>query len=416
MEKTDNFLAEIISDIENSDFNRVEKKTRHELFELWSDPALLADLAGNTGAFYVRAILNKLNVDEHRVLRWRLENKYRQYQVLNHYIPGCMAKTISFSKVLAELNGVQKIRALCEEGYFIKSTLGHSTGRLNSFDRTGELENIISSYQQEEDNLEKWMLQKKLNLKEEFRIHTFNRDLIYGVSFIMAGEDSSISIAAEAYVTEILKKLPDTILNGTLIGWDIGITTDQKFYIIEANITGFHPEFHRGFQTSGYFGDPDYGAIMCAWLNNYFKNNYNISVGSVEATLFQSSKFYEKFMFYTSLFRSEHMEFLKNKAKGIRSSAIVYLGGEINLMLINLIRYFQEEDFARRYYLITDGKYAAELSGVLAKNELLRVIAEDTLFTKEQYILIKELEYERRKQISFYHTMRLINEDSCLMI
>lgn len=416
MEKTDIFLAEMISDIESSDISRIEKKTKHEPFELWSDPALLSDLAGNTGAFFVRAILSKLNINEHRVLRWRLENKYRQYEVLNHYIPGCMARSISFSQLLNEPNGAQRIRELCEDGYFVKSTLGHSTGRLNSFDRTAELENIISSYQHEDDNLQKWMLQEKLDLKEEFRIHTFNRDLIYGVTFIMAGEDSSISIAAEAYVTEILKKLPDTILDGTLIGWDIGITTDQKFYVIETNITGFHPEFHRGFQTSGYFGDPDYGSIMCAWLNNYFKNNYNVSVGSVETTLFQSSRFYEKFMFYTSLFRNEHMELLKNKAKGTRVSAIIYLGEDINLLLITLLRYFQEEDFAKRYYLITDKKYAAELSGLLAKNDLLRVVSEDSLFTAAQYMLIKELKYERRKRISFYHTMRLIKEDSCFMI
>lgn len=404
MELNTNGLESIISDIENSNAQVIKKKSVNETFELWRDPVLLADISGNMGVLFIRAILNKLNINEHHVFRWRLDNKYRQYQILNHYFPGCVAKTIGLSELLAENDGPKKIRELCAHGFFVKSTLGHRTGQAGSFDRTAELEDIIKFYQEKENQErehqpEQWILQERLDLNEEFRVHTFGSDLIYGLTFIMAGMDSSKSSAAEIFVQKILASLPATILQGTLIGWDIGITHANEYYIIEANFTGFHPEYYAGFQTSGYFGDPDYGPAMCAWLNNYFRNKYQVSIETVEQDLRSSSPFFDEFLYYKSIFTDEHIEVLQNKTKGIRAFAVIYLGKDTIPFLANLIEYFLQEDFATAYFLITSEETVQAVANQFSGNELMLIIDEDKLFLPEEYTLIRQLSYQERKKI-----------------
>jgi hypothetical protein len=421
MKLNTNVLESIISDIENSNAQVIKKKSVNETFELWRDPVLLADISGNMGVLFIRAILNKLNINEHHVFRWRLDNKYTQYQILNHYFPGCVAKTIGLSELLAENDGSKKIRELCAHGFFVKSTLGHRTGQAGSFDRTAELEDIIKFYQEKENQErehqpEQWILQEKLDLNEEFRVHTFGSDLIYGLTFIMAGMDSSKSSAAEILVQKILASLPATILQGTLVGWDIGITHANEYYIIEANFTGFHPEYYAGFQTSGYFGDPDYGPAMCAWLNNYFRNKYQISIETVEQDLRSSSPFFDEFLYYKSIFTDEHIEVLQNKTKGIRAFAVIYLGKDTIPFLANLIEYFLQEDFATAYFLITSEETVQAVANQFSGNELMLIIDEDKLFLPEEYTLIKQLSYQERKKICCDKLLTKIEEKYCFIL
>jgi hypothetical protein len=416
MKKKDNSLEKIILDIECSGAQILEEKSENETFELWSDPVLLSDLSGNLGAFLVRAILNRLNINEHHVFRWRLDNKYRQYQILNYYAPNCMAETISFSQLLRENDGIQKIRELCKNGFFIKSTLGDGSGRANSFDRTDELDNLIHLYQEEDDLQEKWALQRKLNFIEEFRIHTFNKELIHGLTFIIKGQGYTNRIDAEVFVEHVLCQLPDTILQGTLIGWDIGITDTNEYYVIESNVTGFHPELNRGFQTSVYFGDRNYRSILCAWLNNYFRSKHHLSIGSVENQLFLSNPFYKEFMFYSSIFRNEHLDILRNKTKDTHISAMVYLGEDVNLLLINLVKYMQVVDYVSTCYLIVDEKDMVTVQSLLTGYTIVHILAEQSLFTKDEYLLINELSPERRKASCFQHVIRVLNEGPYFMI
>lgn len=421
MKLNTNVLESIISDIENSNAQVIKKKSVNKTFELWRDPVLLADISGNMGVLFIRAILNKLNINEHHVFRWRLDNKYTQYQILNHYFPGCVAKTIGLSELLAENDGSKKIRELCAHGFFVKSTLGHRTGQAGSFDRTAELEDIIKFYQEKENQErehqpEQWILQEKLDLNEEFRVHTFGSDLIYGLTFIMAGMDSSKSSAAEILVQKILASLPATILQGTLVGWDIGITHANEYYIIEANFTGFHPEYYAGFQTSGYFGDPDYGPAMCAWLNNYFRNKYQISIETVEQDLRSSSPFFDEFLYYKSIFTDEHIEVLQNKTKGIRAFAVIYLGKDTIPFLANLIEYFLQEDFATAYFLITSEETVQAVANQFSGNELMLIIDEDKLFLPEEYTLIKQLSYQERKKICCDKLLTKIEEKYCFIL
>jgi hypothetical protein len=403
------FLEETILSIESSDLYVMKERSAHEKFDLYLNPSLLDNLSGGMGTYIVRAILKELGVNENQVLQWRLENKFMQYEILNYYIPGCMAKTYSLSQVLSSENGSDKVKSLLAKGFFLKATLGDSSGRSNRFDRTDELASILKSYTCQYNDQEKWILQEKLDLEEEFRIHTFGRDLIYGLSFRING-GASDGIAAQEYVISILQKLPHAFLEGSLIGWDIGITKDKQIYIIEANFTGFHPEYGRGFQTSGYFGDAQYGPIVCAWLNNYFRVRHHISIGSVENALVVDYDFFKEFVFYKSVLTAEHLNIFKKKLEGAYVVAMIYLGHHLNSLLIKLVKYFQMINLADRYFVIADENLVKNVKELFIGNYAVKVFVEQQLFTDDQLLLREGWDDETRKAEACWHALQLVEE------
>jgi len=416
MSETETYTARLILDIEQSDFSQIGTRPADETFELRPVPALMSNLSGGVGTYLVRAILDELGVDQHRIFRWRLENKYIQYLIFNHYVPDSMAVTFSFANLMLEHDSVQKINQLCANGFFIKSTLGDSSGRKKSFDRTEELDEIIHSHRAlYKDEQEKWIIQQKLDLQDEFRIHTFGKDLIDGLTFVIAGGNSSNGWAAQRLVRTVLEKLPDSILQGTLIGWDIGVTTSDKLYIIEANFTGFHPEYGEGFQTSGYFGDSRYGSIVCAWFNNYFKKKYKISIGSVEDSLL-TYEFFREFVFYASVFKVEHLDLYAHRSEGKYLAVVIYVDNYTTGLFTNLVKYFRLINFADQFYLITDKEYLPALMNTFSKNDPVNFLIENNFFDQDKYHVIKQLTYSARKQIFCHHVIGLIEEKSYVII
>lgn len=416
MRENDELLKKMIFEIDNCIVQKINKKSDPETFQFIFDPVLTTNLSGGIATLLIRAILNKLTIDEHRIFRWRLEHKYWQYEILNHYIPGCMAETISVSKLLDKEDGILQVRNLCKKGFFIKATLGDSSGRENTFDRTNELDNIINAHQTEPDKQEKWVLQKRLNLKHEFRIHTFCRDLINGLTFRIEGQYLPKNYEAEEFVKRILKQLPDTILQGTLIGWDIGITDNDQYYVIEANFTGFHPVFYPGFQTSGYFSDPNFGPIICAWLNNYFRINYHISISSVANIIYENYEFYRDFIYYDAIFTREHHEILRKKAKNHPVWGLIYFAEEINKQMLDLLEYMEIQHFCEKYYLIVKEEYFLSTVFMVAKHSLVYIFTEDSLFTKEENIKIKSFETQKRKQFCYEKVISKTDIKSCFII
>lgn len=415
MKTNDEIFTEIILAIESTAPQNILRNEKNETFQLKQDPHLVSNLSGNIGALFIRSLLHKLNVDEHHALKWKMDNKYWQYRILNYYIPNCVAMTMSISELLNMENGIQKIKELCNHGFFIKATLGDGSGRAKSFDRTNELNDIIKSCKEENEPYEKWILQERMDFISEFRIHTFGRDFLYGLTFNMEG-DSSARVEAEEFVRIILKKLPDTILEGTLIGWDIGITSSNKKYVIETNITGFHSEFSPGFQTSGYFGDPYQGPIMCAWINNYFRSKYQISIDSVEKSLLITDQFYKEFLFFASIFKNEHFEIIKNKTKNNTVASILYFGNDVNSSLIFLLGYFIEQNFADVYYMVIDEKYYSTFTALFSKHSLLKVLLENRLFPEDVFTSVKQTIQTKQKEIFSYQAAKFINEKSYFII
>jgi hypothetical protein len=403
------FLEELVFNIENAEIYKIQPRLTKQMFELQSDPRLMDNLSGGKGTYIVRALLNYLGVYEHQILKWRLENKWVQYQLLNYYIPNVMAPTISLSVILNEDNGANKVKAMCANGYFLKYTLGDSSGRTNRFDRTAELDAVMNSYPNRYDNKEEWILQEKLDLNEEFRIHSFGRDLIYGLCFRINGHASDGS-AVQEFVKSILQRLPDGILQGSLIGWDIGITRDNHIYVIEANFTGFHQEYERGFQTSGYFGDGQYGPIICAWLNNYFKISYNISIGAVEQSLLVNDTFFNEFIDYNTIFSEVSLEPVIKNHDRKDIAAIFYLGNHINMQRIKLLKYFQVTNLANWCFVIVHDDVVLDIKELVAGFKNIKVLIEQKLFTKKQFLLIQDLDFNTRKLEVCHQALNLINE------
>lgn len=112
-----------IKEIENAEPQRVRSSTKDSAFELRLDDWLIDNLSGNYGALFIRAMLYWLDIDEFYVLKWRLENKYKQYQVLCYYYPHCVPKTFGLSSFLMQSNGVEKIKTLFQRGVFLESHL-----------------------------------------------------------------------------------------------------------------------------------------------------------------------------------------------------------------------------------------------------------------------------------------------------
>lgn len=261
-------LKKIISDIELSGIQRPRLESENQPFKLFPYDFLISELSGNYGALFVRAIMNQLNINENHIFKWRLENKYQQYQIFNHYLPGRLPHTLSFSKLLKKRDGIQKIKALFKKGYFLKSTLGDASRSTNTWDKTAEFVGISKLTSVLANNYESYMLQKRLPIRSEFRVHTFSKEIIPALTYLVEGPMKTSNFeSVENFIKEVLQNLPDSLLMGTLIAWDIALTDDNHYYIIEGNFTGFHPEYRRGFQTTGYVDDHRYGAIICAWVN-----------------------------------------------------------------------------------------------------------------------------------------------------
>lgn len=408
-------LQDLITEIEQATPQQITIKPDYESFRLRFYHVLLENLSGGVGTLLVRAILNKLQIDEHRLFKWRLENKYRQYQILNCYSPGCMAETFGFSELLDQKNGIQRIKDLCSTGYFVKATLGDGSGRANSFDRTEELAEIIAVHECNTVQPDQWVIQKKLNITTEFRIHSFDGAVISGLSFLIAGDYLPNIYGAEEFLQKVLQKLPDTLIQGSLIGWDIALTDQNQWYVIEANITGFHPDYGRGFQSSGYFGDPDFGPVICAWFNTYFKYQYHLSISAIDEVV-GSYAFYQDFLFYTNLFTADHLEIIRKKTQDAHVVGFIYIEEDLTDQMATLLSFFRMQRFCDRYYVFVPFKYLQKAGDLLMDKPHTYLFNRDEMFSEDEQELIKHYTPSKRKETYFSRMQKAIPADAYFLI
>ena len=416
MELQNAVLKNIIPDIENHDCHYIKKKSKKERFELQAYPSVINNLVGGIGVLFIRALLCEMGINEHHIFRWRMENKFIQYLVLSHYNPGSMPTTISLTDQLKETTGIQGVKALFKAGFFLKATLSERTGFTKNFDRTADFEKIIKnmSFIHSPHN-EKWILQKRMSIKNEFRVHTFNNEILFGLTFLISGIDLSFN-EPEAFLQKMLKKLPDAILQGSLIAWDIALTVENQYYIIESNFTGFHPEFKYGYQTSGYFQEPIYGPIICAWFNNYVNLKYNLSLNAIEYSLFMGTSFYREYLYYINIFKQKHLKALYKATKDHPIKVMVFMGESSNLPIINLLIHLNKVQFADTYYVIISQKDRNSVENIFIGNPHIIFISENELFTEAQMSAVEQLKYERRKRIACFLADKRLKNQQCLII
>lgn len=404
-----NNLKQLISEIETSSIKELNLNAQERSGELSAENYLITNLAGNYGALVIRSILSRLGADENRIFRWRLENKYIQYQILTYYLPGSMPETFALSTVLSQDDGVQKARKLFKSGYFLKSTLGDASFATRTWNKTHFFDTVLAQYP-DHPLYEAYVIQKQMKLVREFRIHTFGRLIIPYCTFrIPATQEKNYHEDAQILVSEVLSKLPEQIIHGTLIGWDIGFTNTGEYYVIETNFTGFHPEYRRGFQTTGYVDSHEIGPVVSAWLNNYFSVRYGLYISSLNPALSAGNTFYKAFELYTSIFnRGDFRKYLTGHEPP-PVSLITYIKSDSN-MLIKLINYFHLIDFATKYYVITNRAYYDSVATLFSKKPRVKVIADVELFNSEQYAVIAQMGDKKRTNTCCQHMAKQIQE------
>jgi hypothetical protein len=248
----------------------------------------------------VRQLFHALRLDEHRPFQWRLEHKLVQSLILNQYCPGCMPVTRGLTRQAS--SGLR--RALERDfpsGFFLKPALGDSSGDLGIQDASEaallafEAAPPATAPRRIED--ETWIVQEKVPIEKEYRVHSIEDRVIDDLTLLRygTGDIPGERDAPNAFVQRLLDRLPDGIVGGSMLGWDVAHTPEGRFIVIEVNFTGFHPVHRRGFQCSGYFINEEWGAKSIAhWIRFMEKSdgfqielNADVEENSKERTYYQ---------------------------------------------------------------------------------------------------------------------------------
>jgi hypothetical protein len=234
-------------------------------------------------ALIVRQLLEKFGFDEHRVFRWRLEHKLTQALLLNHYAPGSVPATRGLLRFASKVNGDLR-RAIEDEfpaGYVIKESLGHSSGERGDMDRAQEALSSIGNCDLPHRLWdEPWLLQQRIPIEKEYRVHSLEDGVIPDLTFhrFGAGNIPGERDAPNQYVERLLSKLPDAVVGGSLLAWDIALTSAGELMVIEVNFSGYHPVNGEGFQCSGYYQDVPWGASNIARLLRFVEDADGLSI------------------------------------------------------------------------------------------------------------------------------------------
>ena len=234
----------------------------------------------------VRHLLGLLGFDENRVFNWRFEHKLVQALILRHYYPDSIPATRGFAREFGPLSKVerkQKLRNLGNEGLLIKPSLGYGSSEAGTVEQSEAALDSLDDSIELIDHLtdEKFIVQRRIAVVREYRVITFEEQVVSGLTFhrfdfgrVSESERENV----DAYVLTVLKRLPNAIVLGSLLAWDVAQDQSGKFFVIEVNVTGFHPVFSPGFHCTGLFSDPACASPMTAKLISFVEKHFNTGI------------------------------------------------------------------------------------------------------------------------------------------
>ena len=281
-----------------------------------SEP-LIEGLISTRRALVIRQLYRALGFDEHRPFRWRLEHKLVQALVLNHYLPGVVPVTQGLGRKLRTIAPADLRNSLHDEfpeGFYIKPSLGDSSGEQEMCDRTHLILNQIEEENRYEHAAgtvfdEAYVIQERIPIKHEFRVQTMEDQVVEDLTFWRYGRGNipGIRDAPNTYLRGVLERLPPALVAQSLIGWDVAKIWGAGYIVIEMNSTGFHPVFRRGFQCSGYFQDEEWGASMVARLLHFIeiRDGVTIHVECDRPVTGGLTKFYAEVAHWQDIFRGQ---------------------------------------------------------------------------------------------------------------
>ena len=251
---------------------------------LYQDDPLRQELTGTIGVYAVRALGNALGFDEHRKFHWRLEHKLVQARVFNHYL-GCeFPASWGVDALMRRGLGEPLLDALLSGELFAKEALGHLSGDYGEAEATHDvLSTLIPRGECPPAGPpldEKWLVQERIPIEREYRVHSFEDLVLPGMTFDRYGRFPVPEgrAAVNAYVESILARLPDALVGESLYAWDIARLADGRFRVIETNLVGFHPVYERGFQASGFFQYHPHGPPLLVELAQHVASTYNVAL------------------------------------------------------------------------------------------------------------------------------------------
>jgi hypothetical protein len=216
-----------------------------------------------------------------------MDHKLIQALVLRSVIPESIPVTYGLN-ALAFRNGSgaglrQFLADHFPSGYVIKAAVGDSSGELPHDDRSeSALIALESSGPPQSCSLleEGYVVQERIPIKIEYRVHSLEEDVIEDLTFRRYADGSipEERKAPNAFVSAVLRRLPDALVGGSLLAWDVALSSSGSFVIVEVNFTGFHRAAKPGFHCSGYFHDQHWGACDSARLLNHVARTDSVEV------------------------------------------------------------------------------------------------------------------------------------------
>lgn len=252
-----------------------------------SESQAYAEVADSGRAPFVRHLYAAVGGDEHRLFRWRLEHKLVQALVLGHYAPDAMLPARGFASLAAEHGKKELRRALRRSyrgsGFIIKPTLGDCSGEEGRSNATKEAFAALATRKvpvrrKVAPSDERWLVQEMLHIAHEYRVHSFDRYVIPELTFHRYRADANIARGTNEFVQSILDRLPEGIVCRSFFAWDMARDLYKRRSVIEVNLTGMHPVFRSGFQTSGHLQNEETGAWATAALIRHIEQCLGISI------------------------------------------------------------------------------------------------------------------------------------------
>ncbi len=273
----------------------------------------LAGMRSTFRALPIRQLSAALGFDENRVFAWRLDHKLVQALILNHYVPGPVPVTCGFRRFAGHDRGeavASRAAAAFGGQYVIKTVLGHSSGEQGRFDIPPAIFGETAHFNGGATHIseEPFMIQERIPIVKEYRVHSIETDVVDDMTFHRFGTGN---IPGErdrpnAFVQDLLNRLPAGIVNGSLLGWDVALTAAGDFRIVEVNFSGYHPVHLSGFHCSGFYQDVDWGASMIARLFRYLEEARGLEIHVLPdvAPACPEKDFYTEVNRWRDLFRS----------------------------------------------------------------------------------------------------------------
>lgn len=235
-------------------------------------------------AAVVRVVLSALGFDERRLFAFHIEEKLSAYELFRPYgMP--MPRTAGLNNYLRRSATSDELdRALIADfgkDYVVKPVYGAGSGDAGTFDHRDfvmrEFATISAMTTRDRDG---YIVQERIAILREVRVHTIERSVIREMTFPRyrrASLNPDIQVTIEHFAEATLGMLPDFLVRDSLYGWDVA-ETPAGFVVIEINPTGFHPEWCRGYQTTGFVQEGSDADRNLARLLDAIESIYSVDI------------------------------------------------------------------------------------------------------------------------------------------